>query len=180
MIDYTIVRSDRKTTAIHIRPDGRVEVRCPKRMKVEEIRSLVAAKEDWITSHLAKLPKQEEVRPMSREELEALAQEALQDIPQRVRRLAPLVGVTYGRITIRNQHSLWGSCSGKGNLNFNCLLMLAPEEVRDYVVVHELCHRLEMNHSPAFWSQVERVCPDYKTHLKWLKENGGRIMAQNR
>ena len=90
------------------------------------------------------------------------------------------MGVTYGRITIRNQVSRWGSCSSVGNLNFNCLLMLAPPEVRDYVVVHELCHRKEMNHSPAFWAEVEKMIPDYKAHKKWLKDNGTALISRLR
>ncbi|MDY3888895.1 MAG: M48 family metallopeptidase, partial [Agathobacter sp.] len=84
-------------------------------------------------------------------------------IPKRVAYFADIMGVDYGRITIRMQKTRWGSCSSKGNLNFNCLLMLAPPEVIDYVVVHELCHRKEMNHSKAFWREVERVLPDYRS-----------------
>ena len=72
------------------------------------------------------------------------------------------------------------ACSGKGNLNFNCLLLLMPEEVLDYVVVHELCHRKEMNHSARFWEEVEKILPDYRQRRKWLKDNGGRIMDRNR
>ena len=71
-------------------------------------------------------------------------------------------------------------CSSKGNLNFNCLLMLTPPEVIDYVVVHELCHRKEMNHSKAFWREVEKVLPDYKVQVKWLKEEGCNIMRRMR
>ena len=93
-------------------------------------------------------------------------------------RFAALVGVTYGRITIRAQKSRWGSCSGKGNLNFNCLLMLCSEDVRDYVVVHELCHRKELNHSPRFWAEVEKVLPGYKVQRKWLKDNGGGLIRR--
>ncbi len=88
------------------------------------------------------------------------------------------MGVSYGRITIRSQRTRWGSCSSKGNLNFNCLLLLCPEAVQDYVVVHELCHRKELNHSPKFWAEVERICPDYKTHRKWLKENGSSLIGR--
>ena len=99
-------------------------------------------------------------------------------IPDRVRHYADLIGVSYGRITIRNQKSKWGSCSAKGNLNFNCLLMLCPSEVLDYVVIHELCHRKEMNHSPKFWAEVEKYVPDHKTQRKWLKDEGSKLIAR--
>lgn len=115
---------------------------------------------------------------LTRQEIEALAREAARVIPERVAYYAPKVGVTYGRITIRNQRSRWGSCSAKGNLNFNCLLMLAPPEVLDSVVVHELCHRLEMNHSKKFYAHVLRVYPDYYRDHKWLKEHGIELMRR--
>ena len=83
-----------------------------------------------------------------------MADQAVKTIPEKVRYYAPLVGVTYGRITIRNQRIRWGSCSSKGNLNFNCLLMLAPSEVLESVVVHQLCHWKEMNHSKMKWNQL--------------------------
>lgn len=76
----------------------------------------------------------------------------------------------------RSQTLRWGSCSSKGNLNFNCLLMKCPEEIMDYIVAHELCHRKQMNHSARFYAEVEKVFPDYKRCQKWLKENGANIM----
>ena len=91
---------------------------------------------------------------------------------------APLLGVHWQRISIRCQKSKWGSCSGKGNLNFNCLLLLAPPEVLDYVVVHELCHLLEMNHSPRFWALVESILPDYAERRRWLREHGAALLAR--
>ncbi|MDY5956330.1 MAG: M48 family metallopeptidase, partial [Frisingicoccus sp.] len=111
------------------------------------------------------------MKPLTRDELQKLADEAVEYIPKRVEHFAKIIGVDYGRITIRNQKTRWGSCSSKGNLNFNCLLMLTPPEVIDYVVVHELCHRKEMNHSKAFWSEVEKVIPNYKEYVEWLKNS---------
>lgn len=115
---------------------------------------------------------------LSGEELRALADKALRCIPQRVEHFAKIVGVSYGKITIRSQKTRWASCSSRGNLNFNCLLMLTPEDVIDYVVVHELCHRKEMNHSKAFWNEVEKVIPDYKDKVRWLKDNGGALIRR--
>lgn len=118
-------------------------------------------------------------KPKTNTELiEALKKQAKVVIPEKVKHYAPLVGVDYGRITIRCQRTRWGSCSSKGNLNFNCLLMLMPDQVIDSVVVHELCHRKQMNHSAAFYSEVNKVFPAYKQCQKWLKENGGKIMRK--
>ena len=84
-------------------------------------------------------------------------------------------GGHYTSITIRDQKTRWGSCSAKGNLNFNWKLVLMPPEVLDYVVVHELAHRKEMNHSRKFWAEVKNVLPDYEKRRKWLKEFGGYV-----
>ena len=112
------------------------------------------------------------IEKLSMTEIHKLADLALKVISVKVKHYAGLMNVQYGRITIRNQKTRWGSCSSKGNLNFNCLLMLAPDEVVDYVVIHELCHLIEMNHSKAFWKQVEQMMPDYKKHRKWESKNG--------
>ena len=95
--------------------------------------------------------------------------------PERTAYFALRMGVDYGRITIREQKTRWGSCSSKGNLNFNWKLILAPPEVLDYVVVHELCHLKKMNHSKAFWDEVGKVMPEYETYKLWLKENGWKL-----
>lgn len=177
-IPYRVIRSSRRTVSLQIVPGGEVLVRCPKRMSNGDIRRFVESKSDWIEKHLEKRTAAARLPVFTDEQLQVLARQARQTIPGRVAHFAPLVGVTYGRITIRSQHTLWGSCSSKGNLNFNCLLMLTPPEVLDYVVVHELCHRKEMNHSAHFWAEVEHVLPDYEIQRKWLRENGTALISR--
>ncbi|MBI4376787.1 MAG: M48 family metallopeptidase [Elusimicrobia bacterium] len=87
------------------------------------------------------------------------------------------MGVSVGRIRIKDQRTLWGSCSNSGNLNFNWRASLAPIEVVDYLVIHELSHLFEMNHSPRFWRRVESWCPDWRRHRRWLLDNGPRLKA---
>jgi len=89
-----------------------------------------------------------------------------------------MIGVDYGRITLKAQKTLFGSCSAAGNLNFNIALMFAPEKVLDYVIIHELCHLKEMNHSMDFWHEVEKVMKDYKVERQWLNDNGAMIMRK--
>ena len=177
-IPYRVIRSSRRTVSLQIVPGGEVLVRCPKRMSNGDIRRFVESKSGWIEKHLEKQTAAARLPAFSDGQLQALASQARQTVPERAAYFAPLVGVTYGRITIRSQHTLWGSCSSKGNLNFNCLLMLTPPEVLDYVVVHELCHRKEMNHSARFWAEVGRVLPDYEIRRKWLRENGTALISR--
>jgi len=183
-MDVRVIRSRRKTVAIQVLGVNDVVVRAPMRMSNREIEEFVQQNMDWIQKNLKKVAEnqkeEEEIVPMTEAEVRELAERATQLIPERVKHFAPLVGVTYGRITIRNQKSRWGSCSAKGNLNFNVGLLLAPPEVLDYVVVHELCHRKEMNHSPKFWAEVSKLIPDYKQHEKWLKDNGRAIIKKIR
>ncbi len=152
----------------------------------DAIARFVAENQKWIENQLEKMADRIEkekkamadLHVLTRLEMFELERNALRVIPERVKHYAPIVGVKYGRITIRNQRTRWGSCSAQGNLNFNIALMRVPLEVLDYVVVHELCHRLELNHSPRFWALVGKVIPDYKKHQKWLKDNGSRVMKE--
>ena len=177
-IPYTLIRSSRKTISIVIKPSGEVEVRCPRRCSKRDAEAFVRSKEDWIRKHLQAIAERPQQTVFSREKVKNLGDQAARVLPERVEYFAKIIGVTYGRITIRNQRTRWGSCSAKGNLNFNCLLMLCPDAVQDYVVVHELCHRKELNHSAAFWAEVEKICPDYRLHRKWLKENGTSLIGR--
>ena len=178
-VPINIIRSQRKSVSIQINQEG-ILIRAPKWMSRRKINALLWEKQDWIQKHLEKMQERkevlEQVQPYTEEEVRALVQKAKAVILEKVRKYAPIVGVDYGRITIRNQKTRWGSCSGKGNLNFNCMLMRTPDEVIDYVVVHELCHRKHMDHSAAFYAEVERVLPEYRKYRKCLKENGSTIL----
>ena len=109
-------------------------------------------------------------------EITELTAKAKEELPAVVKKYADLMGVNYNRITIRHQKTRWGSCTKTGNLSFNCLILKMPETVRDYVIVHELAHRKELNHSTKFWTIVAEYCPWYKEAKQWLKEKGQELM----
>ena len=184
--DIELIRSSRKSIAIEIDRDLKIKVRAPQRMNQNQIMRFVKEKEQWIRLHLAKMIQLQKMQEkemtdtqratLTPEDLQRLMVLARREIPVRVKYFAEQMGVTYGKITIRNQKTRWGSCSQIGNLNFNCHLMEMPTEILDYVVVHELCHRKQMNQSRLFWMEVEKVLPDYQVRQRWLKQNGGRYL----
>ena len=184
-MEVTVIKSNRKTVAIQVNSDLSVTLRVPSQATQRDIQKILKEKESWILQHIEDIKQKKAAfdastpERLTNDEIHELADKALKYIPERVAHFAKQIGVDYGGITIRNQRTRWGSCSSKGNLNFNCLLMLTPPEVIDYVVVHELCHRKEMNHSKAFWSEVENVLPGYKAQVKWLKDEGSNIMRRN-
>ncbi len=104
-----------------------------------------------------------------------LREYARAELERKVQNYAAKMQVQVGRITIREQKTRWGSCSSRGNLNFNWKLVLMPERIQDYVVVHELAHRREMNHSAAFWNEVEKILPDYRERREWLRKHEGEF-----
>ena len=185
-IEYKLIRSSRRTIGLEIRPGAELIVRAPHIASLREIERIILEKEDWIRKHQVlaakKAGEREEMlstlEPFTFEEIQELADRMQAEFPPKVREYADKIGVRYGRITIRIQKTRWGSCSSKGNLNFNCLLMLSPKEVQDYIIVHELCHRIEMNHSARFWQLVENYMPDYKKREKWLKTEGRKLMMR--
>lgn len=182
--EIRIVRSRRRTLSVQVSESGEVTVRAPYYCSRGEIRRFLAEYDDWIEKHRRKalLRHAEELdhpaEIFTQKDIEEMGSFALRTFPPLVEQYAERIGVTYGRITIRRQKTLWGSCSAAGNLNFNCLLTEVPEEVRDYVIVHELCHRKEMNHSARFWAEVEKILPDYRSRRKWLKTNGGALIRR--
>lgn len=160
---YEWIRSRRKTIAVQVKEDGHIVVRSPYSVPEKRVEQFLLEKREWIRIQQERLRRIRENQHVITDEMRQNGiRMAKKMIPERVEFYAGIMGVSYGRITIREQKTRWGSCSSRGNLNFNWKLMLMPEGVLDYVVVHELAHRIEMNHSKAFWEQVERVLPDYR------------------
>ena len=181
-MEYIVIRSRRKTLSMQVKGDGQVEIRAPLRTSDAEIRRFLETHRRWLEKHLQKAQALQQakagVRKLTAAETAELKKKAKRILPERVAYWAPLIGVKPGRIAVRCQKTRWGSCSTKGNLNFNCLLMLAPEGVIDYIVVHELCHLKHMNHSKRFYAEIEKVLPDYRQHQQWLKDNGEFLLAR--
>ncbi len=109
-----------------------------------------------------------DLRPAIQKHFRQIAQ---RELPARVQELASLHGIDVSRVSVRNQKSRWGSCSRSGTVSLNWRLIQTPDFVRDYIILHELAHRRQMNHSDKFWQEVERLCPEYLTAERWLKTN---------
>ena len=180
-MEYKLIRSKRKTLSMQMTEGGLV-VRAPFSTPERSIEKFVEEHGRWINKRFAELERRlaeaEKYPPLTDEDIKELAEAARSYIPQRVARYADMAGVKYGRRTIRNPRTRWGSCSSKGNLNFNCMLMLTPPEVIDSVVVHEVCHLKHMDHSRAFYAEVRRIFPEYDKWNSWLKENGKVILMR--
>ena len=175
-ISVEVIRSQRKTMAIQVHADGRVTFRIPKQLPEVEVRNQLEAHRGWILTKLREMEHRREERENTKERqggstyrlpdwktLPAAEKRRIQEgFQQRTTYYAGRMGVTFGNITVRNQKTRWGSCSGKGNLNFNYKLYYLPCELMDYVIIHELAHRIHMNHSAEFWQVVETFCPEWR------------------
>ena len=177
-------RTKRKSATIKITADMQIVVYVPLYVSDNEIERMVISKSKWIDEHMLKvqstIDERSKLEKITFEQIKELADQAVEYIPKRVKYYAEKENFIYNKITIKNLVSRWGSCSTKGNLNFNCLLMLTPDYVIDYIVVHELCHLREMNHSEKFWAEVEKIMPDYQRAELWLKQNGGNLISRMR
>jgi len=152
-------------------------------MKKALVDLFVKEKETWIAKTRNKLQARENepaLPPFTEEEKAEMKGLARELILPKVEQYSRALGVEAGKVTVRCQRTLWGSCTKDGNLSFNCLLCLCPPEVLDYVVIHELCHRIYMDHSKAFWEKVGELCPDYKICRRWLKEKGRSLIKRAR
>lgn len=166
-----IIRANRKSLSLKIDRDGTIVVRAPRFVFQKTINNFIQKNRGWIEKQ--RQAQQDSI--LDPNQVSEYKREARDIIIPRVAEFADKYGFTYNSVKITSAMTRWGSCTSKKNLNFTYRLALAPGRVRDYVIVHELCHLRQMNHSKKFWSEVEAIMPDYKTQEKWLKENGATI-----
>ncbi len=185
LVPVQVIRSSRRTLALEITPSLELVLRSPFSLSEDILVRYLQDQGPWIRRHWKAMAQRKEEQerqplpaPFSDVELAHITKEAQAILPGRVHYFAEIMGLSYGRLTLRKQKTRWGSCSAKGNLNLNCLLVLCPPEVRDYVIIHELCHLKEMNHSPRFWQQVATYCPHYKAHRAWLRQQGSELIRR--
>ena len=178
-IEFKIVRTDRQSFCIESGLDGFV-VRAPKKATDTEINEFLSQHKAWIKKQKQRIEKQKgeisKIKPLTDDEILKLKSKAEKIIAEQVAYYSEIIGVKYGKITIRMQKKRWGSCSYNSNLSFNSLLALAPKEVLDSVVVHELCHIKVKNHSKKFYDEVLKVFPEYRKCHRWLKDNGDMLL----
>ena len=174
-IRISVIRSARKSLGLEVRDANTVLARIPTRVSDRELKAFVENHRSWILEKTAVMAEREEKRKSTPapppDLLSKTDRMKIQlKIGKRVRHYCEAMGVTVGYVTVKNQKTRWGSCSAKGNVNFNYQLAFLPDELLDYVVIHELAHRRHMNHSRAFWAEVEKYCPDYLERREQLKE----------
>ena len=174
-IRISVIRSARKSLGLEVRDANTVLARIPTRVSDRELKAFVENHQSWILEKTAVMAEREENRkstPAPPPELLSKTDwmKIQLKIGKRVRHYCETMGVTVGYVTVKNQKTRWGSCSAKGNVNFNYQLAFLPDELLDYVVIHELAHRRHMDHSMAFWAEVEKYCPDYRERRERLKE----------
>lgn len=149
---------------------GKVVVTTPRRVGTNAVEKFVMQHREWIERHAARARRHVVVR-VPRRDLSALKHRALILTESRCAYFAKVYGFSYRKISVRVQKSRWGSCSTKGNLSFNYKIAALPAAMADYIIVHEICHLGEMNHSKKFWALVARTIPDHKklrTELHWI------------
>lgn len=183
-VPLVLTWSSRRSWSLEVSAGGVVTLRLPHGFSERRTEEIIREKSSWILKALEKQKERSRERELAKprhteEEKKVLEQQYIRRartvFPQRVEYFEPFLPSRHRAVTgirIRAQKTRWGSCSSKGTLSFNWKLMMAPDEVIDYVVVHELCHLCEMNHSKRFWSLVGTILPDYQRRRRWLKENG--------
>lgn len=153
--------------------DGRVRVTIPRGGSRRDANAFASRNLDWIRRQQAQYTRQAMLAPsLGEDERGAMQERARRELPPRLLELAERHSLTVGRVSIRNQRFRWGSCGRTGHICLNWRLLLMPDWVRDYVLIHELMHLRRMDHSPRFWAHVAEACPEYESARQWLRANG--------
>ncbi len=169
-MNFEIIYSSRRTVSLSVK-EGKLLVRAPYGTKESRINEIIKAHSAWIEKHLKKQEEKAKLHPEPTAEEEARLRNLAREIlPAKTEHYAKIMGLKYSRITITGAKTRFGSCSSKGNIAYSFRIMSYPDEAVDYVVVHELSHLVEMNHSKNFYKLVESVLPDYKERAKLLKK----------
>ena len=159
---------------LRVLDDGTLRVTLPRWGSKREALAFVEQSAAWIEKQLVTRESRPAVADLDEP---ALRQRAREELPPRLLALAAVHGITVTRISIRNQRSRWGACSSRGSITLNWRLILVPPFVRDYVMIHELMHRRELNHSKRFWKHVAAACPQYQEARAWLLSDGRRLFT---
>ena len=169
-MDYEIIYTKRKTLCLQVKRDGHVVIRCPYRTSKAKIEEFYNSHIDWVKKKLEiNNNRMVPLGELDKNEIDELKRKAKEYIPLRVEYFARVMGVTPSNVSINQAKTRFGSCSSKKRLNFSCNVMRYPNDAIDYVIVHELAHIKELNHSKRFWAIVEDVLPDYKERQQLLK-----------
>ena len=155
---------------LRVLDDGTLRVTLPRRGSKREAEAFVERSASWIAKQRGRLP----ARP-DRLDQQALRRRATNELPPALLALADAHNITVTRISVRNQRSRWGACSARGSITLNWRLIVVPDFVREYVMIHELMHRRELNHSSRFWRHVAAACPQHEAARRWLRTEGQRL-----
>ncbi len=167
---YRLIRSDRRSILVSIAEDYSLSVRIPFQMTDQQAEQFLMVNEKKITALLARERRRRSNLPAYRsEDIPRLTEQAKQILPEKLKKFAALMNVHPSGCRITSARKRFGSCSSKGMICFSCFLMLFPDEAIDYVVVHELAHLTEMNHSQRFYNIIKNTLPDYKRREAILK-----------
>lgn len=169
-----IIRSKRRSIGLRINQDAQLIIRAPKWVSLSQIERIVAQKSRWITQKQEIFLSRQHVPKMSitLKQKKLYKIQALEYFKQRVNHFANLYNLQVQSIRINDAKTRWGSCSATNNINLCWRLILAPYRVIDYVIIHELMHIKQKNHSQKFWQEVQNIIPDYQSDEHWLKTNG--------
>lgn len=178
-VPVEITRSaKRKTISISVDSKGRILCKATLKTKESRIKGILYANKDRIEKLVLEGHIRGQLIPFTEEEKQEMLIKAKKVIPERVKYYAELMGVPYSEVSIRLMKSKWGCCKSTGKLTFNSLLVAAPMAVLDYVVIHELCHRIHMNHSKAFYDELSIYCANYKQIKEWQKTEGIDLISR--